>query len=202
MPLLTRYGAGRLEEPCGLMIDEVDFKSPISSYLIIPNEMRTIKSEARRVLIHSKLLRLGFREYCEAIKALGYKELFPDFRARGTKTAIGSLLSKKFTPILDRALPQARAERKTQHSNRKTVNTELRDKKIDRTVRNELLGHAQAGVNASVYTDPARDELKKEAIDTITNVTAHITARPIRSSPLLQKRFAEAEGVISPADGP
>ncbi len=112
VPLLTRYGAGRLEEPCGLMLNQVDFKSPIPSYVILPNEMRTIKSEARRVPIHSELLRLGFQGYCEAIQALGYKELFPDFRARGTKTAIGSLFNKKFTPILDRACRSLAKRRK------------------------------------------------------------------------------------------
>ena len=177
MPLLTRYGTGRLEEPCGLMIDEVDFQSPIPSYLIIPNEMRTIKSEARRVPIHSELLRLGFREYYEAIKALGHKELFPDFRARGTKTAIGSLLNKNFTPILDRALPEARSKKKTQHSARKTANTEFRDGKIDITIRNEILGHAQEGVNAEVYTDPARDDQKKGAIETIAAITHPLAKR-------------------------
>jgi hypothetical protein len=145
VPLFTRYGGGRLEEPCGLMIDEVDFDSPIPSYLIQDNEMRTIKTEARRVPFHSELLRLGFREYYEAIKARGYKEVYPDFRARGENTAIGSLLNKKFTPILDRALPHARTRKKTQHSSRKSLNTELRDNGIDITVRCELLGHAQRG---------------------------------------------------------
>ncbi len=187
VPLFTRYGGGRLEEPCGLIINEIDFNRPIPSYLIQDNEMRTIKTAARRVPFHSELLRLGFREYYESIKACGYAEAFPDFRARGKRTAIGSLLNKKFVPILDRALPQARAQKKTQHSARKTLNTELRDNEIDITVRCEILGHAQQGVNASVYTDPARDGLKKKAIETIANVTAHVPKRPIRLSPLLQK---------------
>ena len=186
VPLFTRYGGGRLEEPCGLLIDEIDFDSPIPSYLIQENEMRTIKTEARRVPFHSELLRLGAREYCEAIKARGYKELFPDLRARGDKTSIGSLLSKKFTPIFDRALPSARSNKKTQHSSRKTLNTELRDEGIDITIRCEILGHAQEGVNARVYTDPARDRDKKKAIERIANVTAHVPRRPLRLSPLLK----------------
>lgn len=49
--------------------------------------------------------------------------------------------------------PTARASKKTQHSNRKTLNTELRNKSIDITVRCELLGHAQEGVYAKDYTD-------------------------------------------------
>ena len=187
VPLFTRYGGGRLEEPCGLMIDEIDFDCPIPSYLIQDNEMRTIKTAARRVPFHSELLRLGFREYFDEVKARGYSEAFPDFRARGKRTAIGSLLNKKFVPILDRALPQARAQKKTQHSARKTLNTELRDNRIDITVRCEILGHAQQGVNASVYTDPARDDDKKRGVETIANVTAHVPKRPIRLSPLLQK---------------
>jgi hypothetical protein len=186
VPLFTRYGGGRLEEPCGLLIDEIDFDSSIPSYLIQENEMRTIKTEARRVPFHSELLRLGVREYCEAIKARGYKELFPDLRARGDKTSIGSLLSKKFTPIFDRALPSARSNKKTQHSSRKTLNTELRDEGIDITIRCEILGHAQEGVNAKVYTDPARDGDKKKAIESIANVTAHVPQRPLRLSPLLK----------------
>lgn len=85
VPLFTRYGGGRLEEPCGLMIDEIEFDRPIPIYVIQDNEMRTIKTEGRRVPFHSELLRLGFRSYYGAIKALGFKELFPDFRARGEK---------------------------------------------------------------------------------------------------------------------
>lgn len=88
-------------------------------------------------------------------------------------------------PILDRALPTARASKKTQHSNRKTLNTELRNKSIDITVRCELLGHAQEGVNAKDYTDPARDDLKRNAIETIANVSAPVPIRPICLSPLL-----------------
>jgi len=169
-----------------LLIGEIDFDSPVPSYLIQENWMRTIKSEARRVPFHSELLRLGVREYCEAIKARGYKELFPDLRARGDRTSIGSLLSKKFTPIFDRALPSARAVKKTQHSSRKTLNTELRDKGVDITIRCEILGHAQEGVNARVYTDPARDRHKQNAIETIAIVTAHVPRRPLRLSPLLK----------------
>jgi hypothetical protein len=186
VPLFTRYGGGRLEEPCGLVIDEIDFDAPFPSYLIQENWMRTIKSEARRVSFHSELLRLGIREYYEAIKARGYKEFFPDLRARGDKTSIGSLLSKKFTPIFDRALPSARSNKKTQHSSRKTLNTELRDEGIDITIRCEILGHAQEGVNARVYIDPARDRDKKKAIERIANVTAHVPRRPLRLSPLLK----------------
>ena len=187
VPLFTRYGGGRLEEPCGLMIDEIDFDSPIPSYLIQENTLRTIKSEARRIPFHAELLRLDVRDYYEAVKALGFKELFPDLPARGRRTSIGSLLNKKFVPILDRALPNARASKKTQHSSRKSLNTELRDNKIDITIRCEILGHAQQGVNAQVYTDPARDEDKKAAIETIANVTEHLPARPIRLSLLLRK---------------
>lgn len=187
VPLFTRYGGGRLEEPCGLMIEEIDFESPIPSYHIQDNEMRTIKSEERRVPFHDELLRLGIREYVDAIKARGFRELFPDFRARGERTAIGTLFDKKFTPILDRALPTARSNKKTQHSNRKTLNTELRNNAVDITVRCELLGHSQESVNAIHYTDKARDLLKKAALDTIANVTGHVPARPIRLSPLLSR---------------
>ena len=191
VPLMTRYGAGRLEEPCGLLLSDFDFESEIPSYTIEENWMRTIKTEARRVPIHSELLRLGIKEHCEAVAALGYQEVFPDLRARGTKTAIGSLLDKKFVPILDRRLPLARASKKTQHSSRKTVNTELRDNKIDITIRCEILGHAQQGVNASVYTDPARDR-DKEAIQTIANVTKHVPRRPISLSPSLTRKVRKS----------
>jgi hypothetical protein len=194
VPLLTRYGGGRLEEPCGILLEEVDFSSDVPSYTIQENWLRTIKSEARRIPFHSELLRLGVREYCEAVQQLGYQELFPDLRLRGTKTAIGSLLNKKFVPILDRALPDARKNKKTQHSARKTMNTELRDHKIDITVRCELLGHAQEGVNSSVYLDPAHDALKREAIETIANVTSHVSARPLRLNSLLLKATTRKRG--------
>jgi site-specific recombinase XerD len=192
VPLLTRYGGGRLEEPCGLLLDEVDFACAVPSYTIQENGLRTIKTDARRIPFHSELLRLGIRNYYEAVKALGYKELFPDLRLRGTKTAIGSLLNKKFVPILDRALPEARENKKTQHSSRKSMNTELRDNKIDITVRCELLGHAQEGVNSKVYMDPARDTLKLQAIGTIANVTSHVPTRPIRLNALLLKATDES----------
>ncbi len=187
VPLLTRYGGGRLEEPCGLLISDIDFDTKIPSYLIEGNWMRTIKTESRRIPFHSELLRLGFRQYYEAVRALGFRELFPDLRARGTRTAIGSLLTKKFSPILDRALPEARENKQTQHAARRTLNTELRNNSIDITIRREILGHAPADVNERNYTDPAGDEDKKRAIETIANVTKHVPARPIRLSSLLSR---------------
>ncbi len=185
VPILARYMMPRLNELCALPIDHVDFDSPIPCLVFQESEYGGVKSEARRVPIPPEALRLGFRAYYERIKALGFKMLFPDLPARGTRTDWGDLFNKKFLPILEERVPGARAKLATLHSSRKKGNTELHNAGVPDSLCCQFLGHTQEGVNASVYLDPLNDQVKLDAMNKIEIVTAHIPARPIRLSPLL-----------------
>ena len=182
VPLITRYTGTRREEPCGLCVIEVEWNIDTPSFDFVSNELRELKTEERRVPIHRELMRLGFREYCEAIAALGYTELFPDLPLRGAKTALGDLFDKKFVPVLDKMLPRARAELKTLHAMRTSFATELDRHGVKDAWIKELLGHSPDGTLNEHYRDPANDSEKSQKIELLEAVIKHVEARPIQLS--------------------
>lgn len=63
------------------MIDDVIFDNGDIPYIhIAKNERRRIKNaqSQRNIPLHPEVLRLNFLGYVKAIKALGYRSLFPD----------------------------------------------------------------------------------------------------------------------------
>jgi hypothetical protein len=180
VPILGRYTMGRVEELCGLLVVDVDLAAPVPALEIRNNALRTIKTEERRIPLHSELLRLGFAEYVERIRSVGRPELFPDLTARGKRTALGSLFYKRFSPILRATVPDAEEKSKTFHSLRKAGNTIMRDALVADSILNAILGHADSGTNARVYLEPASDPVKARALETLTIVTAAVPAQRIR----------------------
>jgi integrase len=103
VPQLIYYCGGRREEFCGLLVDDVILDNGLIPYLhIAKNEQRRIKNlqSQRNVPLHPELIRLGFLRYVTAIKALGYKLLFPDLYSPTTQSPMGDRFYKLFKPVL------------------------------------------------------------------------------------------------------
>jgi len=100
-PLLLEYTGGRLEEVAGLAVEDVVLE-PIPHLHIRPNEFRRIKNAQsnRLVALHPELIRLGFLNYVERIRELGYRCVFPDLWSPTSQSSMGSRLYDEFRRIL------------------------------------------------------------------------------------------------------
>lgn len=156
LPLLSLYTGARLEEIGQALVSDVRRAQGID-YIevttILDDEegsaqdtCKTVKSEAarRRLPLHAVLIRLGFLDYVDFVKATGSKRLFPhldEYRGRYTKNWSrwwGRWLTK--LGLTDKAL--------TFHSFRHTFTAELRRLKCNQSAMKELLGHAQTDVTS------------------------------------------------------
>jgi hypothetical protein len=81
-PMICDYLGLRREEAAGLAVEDViqDEDTGMWAIEVRANQFRRMKKTwtARRLPIPEELLRLGFLEYVEAIRALWYEALFPD----------------------------------------------------------------------------------------------------------------------------
>jgi hypothetical protein len=109
------------------------------------NEHRRIKNpqSTRRIPLVAEPCRLGFLRYRSAIKALGYKLLFPDLRANSDRTALGDVFYDGFVGHWELAIPDYREQKKVFHSIRKTGGDNLKDAGVTSEIRADILGMAE-----------------------------------------------------------
>lgn len=87
--ILAAYEGARREEYCGLAVDDVIQDNGDIPYIhIAANAFRRIKNlqSVRNLALHPEIIRLGFLDYVEAVKALGYQRLFPDLYSPSTRS--------------------------------------------------------------------------------------------------------------------
>ena len=182
VPILGIYTLARLGELVGMRVEDVELDK--ATILIRPNQERRLKNTAseRTLPIHPEVLRLGFREYVEAIKARGSVLLFPELRARGAVTPLPALFDKKWVKVLDQALPEARKNNKTFHSFRHFGNTYLAECNTNDALRESLLGHEGKTVNTSTYKKRALADTLRPIVLLLPNVSEHLKPMPIRFS--------------------
>ena len=98
--LLLCYCGARREEVCGLSIEDIrtfDIRSATQKastwpcLIIRPNKHRRLKNpQLERIIpVHPEVLRLGFLDYVEAIKKLGYDLVFPDLFSPTSASPLG-----------------------------------------------------------------------------------------------------------------
>ena len=92
-PILLYYTGARREEICGLEIGDV-LTAGIPHIVIRPTDTRRLKSASSRRLLplHAEVLRLGFLDYVEAVKSLGYRLVFPDLKSPTSTAPLGDRL--------------------------------------------------------------------------------------------------------------
>jgi integrase len=214
VPQLLKYEGARREEICSLMVEEIVFDATIPYIDIRANQYRTLKTLAspRALPIHSEPLRLKFREYCEAIKALGYDLLFPELRWGDATMPLGDRFAKNFQSGLDlirttefafdakadeernlkgAGAPKRRAAQPFRFRQlRKAFNADMKRGGVPLEDRADIMGHAQKTVNEENYTDPTELARMLEIFDKhIPIVTAHLKSRPIQLLPWVRDKL-------------
>jgi integrase len=190
VPLLLQYHGGRREEICGLEVDDV-IAGPIPYIHIRANATRRIKNaQSDRFLpIHPEVLRLGFLDYVAAIRALGYKLLFPCLFSPTTSSPLGDRLYDEFKPILVWACEQEKADPNTViHSFRHGFNSTLKAKHVRAEERADLMGHGGDSETTERYADPIQLRRALQLLKKMPVVTAHLKAVPIRLLPWVEQK--------------
>jgi len=183
-PIHANYAVMSLSEVMGIMLDDIDLKGAIPVIELRPNELRDHMktwTRKRRQPIHPELIRLGFSDYVDTLRSLGFRTLWPDILLRGQATDMGDLFDKKWAPALDAALPDARQEKMTFQSFRKNGNTLLTEADSVKTAtRYQLMGHKPEDVNGKHYTSTLSDRTKLDALMVLPIVTGHLQPAKIK----------------------
>jgi integrase len=142
-PLLGLFSGMRVGEIGQLRTVDV---YPIDGVDAINVYKSKTKAGKRVFPITTALLRLGFVEYVEEVKALGGKRVFPHLNL--TEQGYGKEISKRFSRLLE-ALGMK--EDRSFHSFRHTFIQRLKDAGIDEAVRCAYVGHKYSSTNHNDY---------------------------------------------------
>lgn len=135
-PLIALFTGARAEEIASLEVDQI---FPVRDIWIIDIRKGKTENAERKVPIHQTLLALGLVEYRNAIKAAGYKKLFPHLQpgVNGYKKN----MSRMFGTYLDLPAVNIVHELKVFHSFRHTVVTALTAAGVNDGMKRVLVGH-------------------------------------------------------------
>ena len=140
LPLLGLFTGARLEELARLTVGDIHVEEGILYLFIRPGlNGKRVKSRSsiRKVPIHSKLVNLGFIDYINTIDHQTDLLIFPLLKSAVEQAS--SSWSKWWGRY---ARQNGMDKSKVFHSFRHTVKRKLRDAKVDKTIRDALLGHA------------------------------------------------------------
>jgi len=160
-------------------VDDVIIDNGDIPYIhIAPNAFRRIKNlqSVRNLALHPEIIRLGFLDYVETIKALGYKRLFPDLYSPSTRSLLGDRLYGQM-------LPSLRNVGFTPHQMRHFFGDELKQEEVSKEFRADLLGHGGESETTERYCNPISIAKQMKHLLKLPVVTAHLTPRPIQLLP-------------------
>lgn len=189
VPMLIYYGGGRREEYCGLLVDDVITDNGIPYIHVSWNDQRRIKNDqsSRNIVLHSELIRLGFLLYVAAIKALGYKLLFPDIYSPTTQSPMGDKFYKVFRPVLDAA--EIRTPGVGAHAIRHFFNSGMKKQGVNEEDRAELMGHGGSSETTERYCEPHELHRLLELVQMTPIVTGHLEPQPINLVPWVAQKL-------------
>jgi integrase len=190
VPILIYYLGARREELCGAMVDDIILhREGCRPYIYIAaNEQRRIKNaqSERHLPLHPELIRLGFLDYVRAIKALGYKLLFPDLYSPSSRSPLGNRFYKQFRPILTAA--NITEEGLGAHAVRHLFNAQLKKKLLTVEDRADLMGHGGVSETSERYCEPHELDTLFEFIMKLPVITDDLEPHAINLIPWVENK--------------
>jgi hypothetical protein len=190
--LLVWYTGARREELCKLMLDDVEERHGFSYLLIRDTPTGRVKNRSaiRVVVLGEELLRLGFMQYIEAMRAAGETLAFPELMpGNATKRKLGDVFYKLWWIYIKPMVPGLKRGQ-AMHSARHMVADELKDQSVFIEFRNDFLGHKGKGEGENRYPSAASLARLKEVVEKIPIVTSHLP--PLRQIQLLPQGVRKA----------
>lgn len=143
--LLLTTGA-RPNEICQLWVDDIYKEDGIYKLRITENEVRgqtlKTKSSDRVIYLHQLLIDNGFLDYIEGSQGFVF-----DLKKPASKT-YSTFISMDFTKVIRQLSID---KEKTMYCFRHTVINRLKQKNVELTIREDLVGHEGQGTNEQVY---------------------------------------------------
>ncbi len=217
LPLLWFYHHSCREETAGLEVADVITDHAVPHFHIRDNltrgrdgEMAGEKRGARnrKLPIHAELIRLGFLDYVEAIRAEGHVALFPELYLNQEKRGGAHFYERAWQHMVDyiaERLPlpvNPVGKGPDIHSIRSLGSSFYEVDSVNALMRADVMGHAREGTNGKHYSKrmategedvvlPERRDFIERYVPTITG---HIVPQPIRLLPL-EKRSRVGAGI-------
>ncbi|WP_180338550.1 site-specific integrase [Janthinobacterium sp. 61] len=165
IPLLGLYAGCRIKEASQLHLDDIRLEADVWCIDVNENTAdKSIKNEQSKRLIplHPKLIELGFLDYCERLRNVGYRRVFPDLTWAKTDAKYAKESIRKMSAML-LSLGMPRDNTNVFHNFRHNVNGMLSrvpmaslpfaDENLKFVVRHLILGHLPGeSVNMKHYT--------------------------------------------------
>jgi hypothetical protein len=172
-PLIWYYSHACREEICGLEVADVTIDHPVPHFEIRDNltrgrdgEKAGEKRQARRrtLPIHPELIRLGFLDYVDAIRAEGHTALFPELYLFDSKRGGAQFYDRAWRYMVQwigdhMALPTNEAGKGPDiHSIRSLGSSFYEVDGVNEIMRADIMGHARQGTNAKHYSKRIQTE--------------------------------------------
>jgi integrase len=194
LPLVGLYTGARVNEICQINPQQdvlKDVKTGIW-YLAITEDTEgeeTIKkrvktaSSKRNVPIHSRLIELGFLQYCEAVKAAGHKLLFASWKpSKGKASAEAEKWFRAFLKEIGLRDETPRAKLLGMHAFRHTFSNAAKNAGVDES---DLVGHVgaatkvAAGYQGELWLENKQAILEKIQFDLQPPMPRELTLRHV-----------------------
>lgn len=169
VPLICLFSGMRLNEACGLAVEDVRTSPDEVTYFHVRDEvegqrLKTVTSR-RRVPVHSSLVEIGFLRFVESMKAAGRVRLFEELEEDEDGYFSGKP-SKFFQNLQPRYVDERPEElgKLSFHSTRHTVITKLRTAGVRQDIAKAVVGHEQGEVHGGYGTfelSAMRDAIEK-----------------------------------------
>jgi len=190
LPILFTYLGPRRREFAGLHVD--DIARDEHGYVIIlrSNGIRRLKNiQSERMLpLPSELVRLGFIDYLQAIKKLGYEALFPDLFSDKTDNDPGDRFYDTFVPIMQAVLGDKMWGRAI-HAFRHGFADTLKQAGVSQDVIEDISGRlAEGNETGTRYTNPAGLPLMRSVLKHYPIISSVIEAKPLQLLPWVENR--------------
>ncbi len=190
LPILFTYLGPRRKEFAGLHVN--DIAKDGDSYVIIlrTNGIRRLKNvQSERLLpVPEELVRLGFIDYVQAIKQLGYEALFPDLFSDKTDNDPGDRFYDTFVPIMQGALGEKMWDRAI-HALRHGMADTLKQAGVPTEVIDDISGRLSEGSETNTrYTNPAGLPLMRGALKHYPVITSGVERQPLHLLPWIEKK--------------
>lgn len=153
LPLMALYSGARLNELCGLRLDDFEEEDGVPFFHVRASDERSLKTSAskRVVPVHRTLIDLGLLATLDQLRRAGENRLFPNLTP-GPRGHLSHKPSKFFGRLIDKALGEDCPV--VFHSFRHTFITGLRKARVPREVRTALVGHEDGGVHEGYGSEP------------------------------------------------
>lgn len=206
-PLIWYYTHACREEICGLEIPDVVIDHPVPHIYIRDNLTRGRDGEKggekrlarrRKIPLHRELIRLGFLDYVEAVRAEGHVALFPELYLFKSKRGGAQFYDRAWRFmvqwIFDRMDVKVNDKGKGPdiHSIRALGSSFYEVDGVNEILRADIMGHARTGTNAKHYSKRIKTEglevVLRERLEFIhryvPEITKHLDAARVRLLPI------------------